>query len=254
MPMCSRWREIPRDGCGASTVFPGGVPSAIDPERAPTLALDVFSSLRSTALVTLVAASFSSPIVLKSDAVASVTGKLGGAAKAHESSPPEQVLAGGVAFRKPASWGTLGASAAAADTGKDSIGTIVAGLCPGGSAGATCKDRTRLTFVAYSGKDGHELPLLTDFQDQLDHQLAKEFRGFTAGEATSHSGAGGIRYLDYAFSWGAAGHEQSQRLAAYRHHDGSGVVVMAAGPKVEAHDKAIDAFLASAHEPVADDH
>lgn len=234
--------------------IPGDVPSATDPERTHTVALDVFSSLRSTALVTLVAASFSSPIVLKSDAVASVTGKLGGAAGGHESAPQEQVLAGGVEFTKPAAWGALGASASEAAASEDTIGTVVAGLCPGGSAGATCKDGTRLTFVAYSGKDGHELPLLTQFQDQLDHQLAKEFAGFTAGEAKTMPGAEGLRYLDYSFTWGAAGHRQAQRIAAYRHADGSGVVVMAVGPRLEDHDKAIDSFLASAHEPAAAAH
>jgi hypothetical protein len=180
-----------------------------------------------------------------------VTGKLKGATGGQEVAPPEQVLAGGVEFTKPASWGALGASASESAVGEKSIGTVVAGLCPGGSEGATCTDGTRLTFVAYSGEDGHELPLLSRFQDQLDHQLAAEFRNFTAGEAKSLPGADGIRYLDYSFSWGAAGAEQHQRIAAYRHSDGSGVVVMAAGPKLQAHDKAIDAFFASAHEPVA---
>ncbi len=215
--------------------------------------IDVFSSLRSTALVTLVAASFSSPIVLKSDAVASVTGKLGGAAKGEQVAPPEQVLAGGVEFAKPEAWGALGSSASESAVGKDSIGTVVAGLCPGGSSGATCTDGTRLTFVAYSGDRGHELPLLTEFQDQLDHQLAREFEHFTAGEAKSLPGADGIRYLDYSYTWGAPGHEQGQRIAAYRLSDGSGVVVMAAGPTLAKHDAAIDEFLASAHEPVDPD-
>ncbi len=233
---------------------PGGVPSTTDPECTHTVALDVFSSLRSTALVTLVAASFSSPILLKSDAVASVTGKLGGAGGGREVVAPEQVIAGGVEFAKPSGWGELGTSANEAAVSDETIGTVVAGLCPGGSAGATCKDGTRLTFVAYSGKDGHELPLLTQFQDQLDQQLAKEFAGFTAGTADMHPGADGIRYLDYSFTWGPAGREQSQRIAAYRHPDGSGVVVMAVGPKLDAHATAIGAFFASAHEPVAADH
>jgi hypothetical protein len=230
---------------------PGDEPSTIDPELAPTVALDVFSSLRSTALVTLVAASFSSPIVLKSDAVASVTEKLGSKGSAHEVAPPERVLAGGVEFEKPAAWGELGASATESGAGEDTIGTVVAGLCPGGSAGATCKDETRLTFVAYTGDKGHELPLLTQFEEQLDHQLHREFPGFAAGESKQLPGADGIRYLDYGFTWGKDGdHRAHQRVAAFRHADGSGVVIMAAGPKLESHAKAIDAFLASAHEPV----
>jgi hypothetical protein len=234
--------------------IPGGEPSAFDPETRVPVPVDVFSSLRSTALVTLVAASFSSPIVLKSDAVASVTGKLGGGAAKHEVAPPEQVLAGGVEFAKPEAWGALGASATESAVGEDAIGTVVAGLCPGGSTGATCKDGTRLTFVAYSGEDGHELPLLTKFRDQLDHQLAKEFRGFVAGQANTLPGADGLRYLDYSYTWGAAGHEQAQRIAAFRLTDGSGVVVMASGQALDTHRKAIDAFFASAHEPVATDH
>ncbi len=242
--------------CGASAAVPGDEALRIPTRNiARTVAIDVFSSLRSTALVTLVAASFSSPIVLKSDAVASVTGSLKGAKAAAHAEPPEQVLAGGVEFAKPASWDALGASSTESAVGDDTIGTVVAGLCPGGSAGASCVDGTRLTFVAYSGEDGHELPLLTEFQDQLDHQLAKEFPGFVAGEATQQPGADGIRYLDYAFTWGRDGAPRSaQRIAAYRHIDGSGVVVMASGPKLEAHAKAIDAFLASAHAPVAADH
>lgn len=215
--------------------------------------LDLFSSLRSTALVTLVAASFSSPIVLKSDAVASVAGKLRGGAGGADSAPAEPVLAGGIEFAKPASWGALGASASEAAAAREAIGTVVAGLCPGGAAGARCADDTRLTFVAYSGKDGHELPLLTEFEDQLDAQLAREFTKFTVGDASTRPGADGIRYLDYPFTWGKAGARVSQRIAAYRHVDGSGVVIMATGPKVESHATSITAFLASAHEPVADD-
>lgn len=217
--------------------------------------LDVFSSLRSTALVTLVAASFSSPIVLRSDAVANVTDRLQGKDGGHETqAAPEQVLAGGVEFEKPATWDALGASATEITKDTETVGTVVAGLCPGGSSGATCTDGTRLTFIAYSGKDGHDLPLLTTLREQLDAQLAGEFPGFTAGEATSLPGADGIRYLDYSFTWGAEGKRASQRIGAYRHADGSGVVVTATGPKLEHHRSAIGSFFASAREPLDEAH
>lgn len=211
--------------------------------------LDVFSSLRSTAVVTLVAASFSSPIVLKTDAVAQFSSKLRGATAGAEQAPPELVVAGGVQFEKPADWGALGATASESSVDTGGIGTVVAGLCPGGSSGATCTDGTRLTFVAYSGAKGHELPLLTRFQDELEGQLAREFPGYAHAASTIRPGADGIRYLDHTFTWGS-GAGTAQRIAAFRHDDGSGVVVMATGPKVDAHAKAIGAFLSSAHEPV----
>ena len=216
------------------------------------MAIDVFSSLRSTALVTLVAASFSSPIVVKSDAFANASAKLTGSkgAAEQEQAPPEQIIAGGVQFEMPGEWGRLGASAASSGTAKEAIGTVVTGLCPGGSSGATCTDETKLTFVAYTGRDDHELPLLVEFEDQLDGQLAKEFPGFKRGEAKQLPGADGIRYLDYTFTWKQGAAQHTQRVAAYRHSDGSGVVVLGAGPKLAEHDKGIDAFLASGHEPV----
>ncbi len=216
------------------------------------MAIDVLSSLRSTALVTLVAASFSSPIVLRSDAVANVSSKLGSTGE-HEAASSEQLVAGGVEFTMPSDWDRLGVSAASSGAGEKTIGTVVTGLCPGGSQGAACSDGTGLTFFAYSGEQDHELPLLSVFEDQLDHQLAREFDGFVAGEAKQLPGADGIRYLDYSFSWGKGGHARAQRIAAYRFSDGSGVVIMAAGPKLDEHEKAIDAFLASAHEPLEDD-
>ena len=50
------------------------------------------------------------------------------------------------------------------------------------------------------------------------------------------------------------GQEIFEGIKAYRHADGSGVVVMAVGPALDTHAKAIGEFLASAHEPVAADH
>lgn len=213
------------------------------------MALDVLASFRSTALITLVAASFSSPIILKSDAVGGALGKLtGGSAKAAHVEPPESIVAGGIQFEMPASWGRLGATAAgggAQDARR--IGTVVSGVCPGGSAGSTCTDRTRLTFVAYSGKQGHELPKLTEFREQLDARLASEYRGFRKAGAELRPGADGTRFLDYAFTWGHGRHGAAQRIAAYRQEDGSGVVVLATGPKLAEHAKSIDGFLATAH-------
>jgi hypothetical protein len=215
--------------------------------------IDVFSSLRSTALITLVAASFSSPIIVKSDAVANAGDRLSGLVSSKGGEPaPDQLVAGGVEFALPADWDRLGASAVAgASDGGERIGTIVSGVCPGGSAGAACSDDATLRFVAYSGEDGHELPTLGEFESKLDDRLAKEYRGFTKVESKMRPGADGIRYLDYSFTWGKPGARSSQRLSAYRHTDGAGVVVLGTGAELDAHAKGIDEFLASAHVPVA---
>lgn len=208
------------------------------------VALDVFASARSTALITLVAASFASPILVKSDA-------LGGSAKSAHVEPGEAVVAGGVEFEMPLDWGRLGASAAGGGGADGSrIGTVVSGICPAGSAGSTCTDRTRLTFVAYSGKDGHKLPPLAKFEDQLDARLAKEYRGFAKAGAKVRTGSHGAHYLDYRFTWGQGRHGAAQRIAVFRRKDGSGVVVLGTGPKLAEHAKAIDAFLSTGHEPL----
>lgn len=217
------------------------------------VALDVLASIRTTALVTLVAASFSSPILVKSDAFDQARDRLaGGGGPAQVET--EQVVAGGVEFDMPASWGRLGASAAAGDdVGSDEqrIGTVVSGLCPGGGAGANCTDGAQLTFIAYSGEEGRSLPTLPKFREQLDAKLGKEFPGFAGGEVKLRPGSdGSVRYLDYAFTWHEGAATRYQRIAAYRHVDGGGVVAMLTGASSDEHAKAVDAFLASAREPV----
>jgi hypothetical protein len=146
----------------------------------------------------------------------------------------------------PSSWGRLGATAVSDDV-EGRIGTVVSGLCPGGSAGATCAHGAQLTFLAYSGDEGRVLPSLDDFEKQLDAKLAREFRGFDKGEAVQRSSADGTRYLDYAFRYRSTGGAvREQRFAAFRDHDGSGVVAIASGERLAHYTKAIDEFLASA--------
>jgi hypothetical protein len=209
--------------------------------------LDLFASARATAVVALVTASFTSPILVKSDAFASASARITGKAAAHEV-PSEQLVAGGVSVAMPQDWGRLGSSAAEDEAAGQHIGTVVSGLCPGGSEGATCADGVQLTFLAYSGRDGHELPKLGDFQAQLDAKLAKQFRGFKKGPVDERSGSDATRYLDYGFSYSVGGKQRSQRFAAYRHGDGSGVVAIASGEELANHAKSIDRFLASASE------
>jgi hypothetical protein len=200
--------------------------------------LDVLASARTTALVALVTASFGTPIVAKSDALASIGG--GG----RDAVPTEPIVAGGVQFALPLSWEQLAPSAASGDA-PDKIGTVVSGICPGGSAGATCEDGVQLTFIAYTGEKGHELPGLGTFSSQLDAKLAREFPGFRRTAAKEHGAGDGLRWLDYQFTWRSKGKDVSQRFAAYRHKDGSGVVAMVAGDGSD-HAKALDAFLGSA--------
>lgn len=208
--------------------------------------LDLFASVRSTALVALVAAAtVASPFVVKSDAAASVGARLTGGT---EQAPLEQVVVGGVEFGLPAAWGRLGATAASGVHGTDRIGTVVSALCPGGGAGAACVGGAQLTFIAYSGDEGRGLPVLGTFEKQLDAKLRREFRGFAKGAVKMRPGADGIRYLDYPFTWKRGRAVHHQRFAVYRHADGSGVVAISTGVGLGAHAKEIDQFLASAHE------
>jgi hypothetical protein len=211
--------------------------------------VDFLASVRATAVVALVTASFSSPMLVKSDAFANASARITGKGGSAQEQPREEIVAGGVAFGMPSSWGRLGASSASDDAGAERIGTVVSGLCPGGSAGATCTDGVQLTFVAYSGRDNHELPTLDEFEEQLDAKLAKQFDEFAKGEAHQRAGTDGTRYLDYRFSYQVKGVTHSQRFAAFRHEDGSGVVALASGARLERHDKAIDGFLATAYVP-----
>lgn len=211
------------------------------------MALDLIASVRSTALVALVTASFSSPIVVKTDAFASASARITGR-EVQQAEPTEPLVAGGVQFAMPSSWGRLGPTAAASAPGAGGrIGTVVGGLCPGGSAGAACADATRVTFIAYSGDKGHQLPKLEEFQARLDARLAREFPGFRKGESGTEKGAGGTHRLDYRFSWRSGKARAQQRFAAYRHKDGSGVVVMITGAGHKDHAPALERFVASGH-------
>jgi hypothetical protein len=220
------------------------------------VAIDLFASARATALVTLVAASFSSPILLKSDAAAAFADRLPGRDGGHAVKPvepPQDLIAGGVQFELPAEWGRLGASAASADqdAGADRISSVVSGVCPGGSTGGDCKGDSKVTFLAYTGKGSSSLPQLATLEGRLDDQLAASYRGFRKGEAKMRPGADGIRYLDYTFTWARAGKRHDQRLAAYRHADGSGVVALVSGSSTGEHAEGVDEFLASAHDPIS---
>ncbi len=220
--------------------------------------IDILASARSTALIGLVAASFSTPVVLTSDAFDQATAKLRGEKAAHSepAEPPQVLIAGGIQFDMAADWGKLGASVA--DAGADAehedakrIGSIVTAICPAGSSGGDCKGDARVTILTYSGEKGHQLPLLTEFEAQLDSRFAAEYSAFVKSEDTSmRPAADGTRFLDYSFTWSNHGTDQSQRLAAYRHEDGSGVVLLATGGKVDDHAEAIDELLASAREPL----
>jgi hypothetical protein len=217
------------------------------------VAIDLFASARSTALITLVAASFTAPVVVKGDALDGAREKLTGkSAAAAPAKPPEELVAGGVAFEMPADWGRQGATAAAAEAdGAKQVGVVVTALCPGGMSGGACADDSKLTFLAYSGRDGRSLPLLSLLDGQLDEQLGDQYPGFEPGHAqTVTSGDGSIRYLDYSFTWKAEGGRRAQRLAAYRHQDGSGVVVVSSGADSADHDEQVDDFLASASQLV----
>lgn len=187
-------------------------------------------------------------MVVKSDAFANASARFTGGGEQAEA--VEALVAGGVEFALPQAWGRLGATAAKGDA-QERLGTVVSGLCPGGSEGSACVDGTQLTFIAYSGEDGRELPLLTEFEDQLDAKLAKRFPGFSKGDAAVKPAADGTRWLDYGFSWRSGREQVTQRFAAYRHADGSGVVAMITGAELEQHAAAIDDFLASAHDPTA---
>jgi hypothetical protein len=104
----------------------------------------------------------------------------------------------------------------------------------------------QVTFIAYSGRDGHQLPKLETFQHELDAKLAQEFHKFDKGPVDERSGSDGTKFLDYGFSYQLGSATHRQRFAAFRRADGSGVVAIASGDDVAKHAKDIDAFLASA--------
>lgn len=238
LPIPVRWEGVrPRAG-GSGRRSPSGVTAFPNRIHSSLVPLDVLASARSTALIALVTASFSTPIVAKSDALASIGG--GG----REPVATEPLVAGGVEFDLPQAWGRLAPSAASSQA-DDRIGTVVSGLCPGGSAGAACEDGTQVTFIAYSGEQGHELPKLDAFAAQLDGKLAREFKGFRKVSAKQHAAKDGLHWLDYRFTWRSNGTDVEQRFAAYRHDDGSGVVAMVATDGAD-HAKALDNFLGSA--------
>lgn len=219
------------------------------------VAIDLFGSIRSTALVALVSASFASPILVKSDAVANVGAhlKLGGGPASGQG---EQLVAGGFGYEMPASWGRLGGGAVESprDTTTKQVGAVVNSLCPGGSHGSSCEGGVQVTFIAYDGKKAASLPMLTSLERQFDARFAKEFRGFAKGKVELKPSADGSRWLGYEFVHTASGAPQQQVVAAYRHGDGSGVVAVASGPakEVAKQREEINAFFASAQELAAE--
>ncbi|MCW2956820.1 MAG: hypothetical protein JWO69_1689 [Thermoleophilia bacterium] len=227
--------------------------------------LNLFGSVRATALVALVGASFASPILVKSDALASVGKTLGGDAKAAE--VVEELVAGGFAFAMPADWGKLGASATTAPHDTNSspdAGAVVSAVCPAGSTGAACKDGVRITFITYKGHHAEEgaepghgaeaegLPVLTSLEEVFDARFRGEFSTFTKGEVKLLPSADGTQWLRYGFSHKVEGAVQQQVVAAYRSDDGGSVIAVATGPTkaMTKHGGEIDRFLGSAHELV----
>lgn len=161
--------------------------------------------------------------------------------------PSEHVVAGGYDFVKPHAWGQLGAEAAAGDADAEAAGTIVAAVCPAGDDGVRCKGGVQVTFVAYDGKHG-KLPLVSTFGDELARALPKAFPGYKPVKSGMLPSADGTRYLRHEFVAGAGVKARREVIGAFRHTDGSGVVVVAAGrpADMKPHVKAIDELLASA--------
>jgi hypothetical protein len=216
--------------------------------------LNLFGSVRATALVALVGASFASPILVKSDALASVGKTFGGGAKPAE--VVEELVAGGFAYEMPTDWGKLGASATTAahdatSTSHDS-GAVVSAVCPAGSTGAACKEGVRITFITYkaAGEEEARLPVLTSLERVFDERFRAEFATFTKGEAQLRPSADATQWLRYDFSHKVGGAVQQQVVAAYRGDDGASVIAVAAGPTkaMAKHGAEIDRFLGSAHE------
>jgi hypothetical protein len=207
--------------------------------------------MKMTAVVALAGASFASPIIAKSDAFAQVGHRLSGGDAKHQVAR-ETIAAGGFSYEMPATWGRLGAGSVAGDEGDaaEAAGTIVSAVCPGGSAGATCKDGVQVTFVSYRGGKGHELPLVSSIEDSFDAQFATQLPGFKKVSSAPQAAADGTRWLRYEFNYGSKAGMRSEVLGAFRHGDGSGVIAVAVGPQaaMAQHSKAIGAFLAGAVE------
>lgn len=206
---------------------------------------DLPVSIRATVAIAAASATLASPVAMKSEAFARIGDRLGGEAPAQV----QQLSAGGYAFGLPTAWSRLGAAAAEAGSA-DSAGTVIAGACPGGSTGARCADGVQVTFISYDGSAGHRLPKYDLLRGQLDRELASRFRGYRRLAATTKTGAGGMRWLRYEFSFRQGGLVRHEVLAAYRRADGSGVLAVAVGPHAGLRDsrEAVDEVLSSARD------
>lgn len=191
-------------------------------------------------VIVLASASFASPILIKSDAFGTVLGSPAAAADGGEA-----IAAGGMEFTMPTSWRRLATSSASTDR-SSGRGTIVAAICPRGGSAAGCAKDVQVTLIAFSGKPGHELPELGHLQDQLRRDLAKEFTGIRSVEVHGGHIAGGVDALDYDFTHGPMAHGMGQRIAAYRHADGSGVIALITGTEGAEGTAALDTFLEGA--------
>lgn len=238
----------------APTCTAAGELARCSPEWEPDahVPIDLLGTGRIAAVAALAGASFASPVVLKGDALASVTKHLGGGAAAKVAEPTEELSAGGFGFALPESWERLGSTAATSqsDRGADQAGTVITAVCPGTSTGSRCTDGVQVTFIVYRGGTGHELPLVTEFDNQLSAQLPKRLAGFKRISSEPTPAADGTRWLRYEFGYTAAGAAKHEVLGAYRHADGSGVVAVATGPSkaYTVHAAEISSFLAGAHE------
>jgi hypothetical protein len=196
------------------------------------------------AVVALAGATLASPFIVKDNALAKLAGRDSKAAPAME-----QVVAGGFQYAMPASWGQIGAESAEANADDQATGTVVGGVCPGGSAGATCDGDVQITFVAYNGEHG-KLPLPTTFEETLDGALPKRVAGFHKVDSATAPSADGTTWLRYEFTLGTAAARRHEVLGEFRHSDGSGVVAVAVGPRaaIQRHRDGIVEFLASAED------
>jgi hypothetical protein len=224
----------------AQGVIPWG-PSAIQPSigRQHTVPLDLFGTIKMTAVAAIAGVTFASPIALKSDALAQIGHRLNGD-NGHQVAT-ETISAGGFTFDMPSSWGRVSGTSLASDSNSAAAGTMLSA----GSAGASCKQDVQVSFIGYRGGTGHKLPLGSSISDTFSKELKVRLPGFKLVSTAPAATANGTRWQRYEFTYTTKTGPHREVLGAYRHSDGSGVVVVATGPdkQLAPHEQAIGDFL-----------
>lgn len=207
------------------------------------VSLALLAPVRAMLTVSLVGASFTSAAVVGDRGLPPLPAVF-------DRSAPEavqHVAAGGFSLSAPDAWERMSTVELASDARarRGAAAEVVGGICPGGRAGSGCRGGVAVTFVSYPGGRQASLPPLAALERRFDRSLAGRLPGFRKLDAKIDSTAPGDRWVRYSYDLGRGRSAQRQVLGAFRHQDGSGLVVVATGPALgmRRHGPAILRFL-----------